>query len=40
VGGEQNQVLMRVTRGDSGFTEEELGDCKFVKLWGKYGWRE
>lgn len=40
VGGEQDQVLMRVTRDASGFTEEELGECKFVKLWGKYGWRE
>jgi protein-L-isoaspartate(D-aspartate) O-methyltransferase len=40
IGDEQNQVLMHVTRGASGFTEEELGECKFVKLWGKYGWRE
>jgi protein-L-isoaspartate(D-aspartate) O-methyltransferase len=40
VGDEQVQVLMRVTRGASRFTEEQLGDCKFVKLWGKYGWRE
>ena len=40
IGDEQNQVPMHVTRGASGFTEEELGECKFVKLWGKYGWRE
>jgi protein-L-isoaspartate(D-aspartate) O-methyltransferase len=40
VGNEQTQALMRVTRGACGFTEEALGECKFVKLWGKYGWRE
>jgi len=40
VGDEQMQVLTRVTRGTDGFSEEQLGDCKFVKLWGKYGWRE
>jgi protein-L-isoaspartate(D-aspartate) O-methyltransferase len=40
VGSEQNQVLVRITRTASGFTDEQLGDCKFVKLWGKYGWRE
>jgi protein-L-isoaspartate(D-aspartate) O-methyltransferase len=40
VGHEKSQVLIRVTRGDSGFEEEQLGDCRFVKLWGKFGWQE
>jgi len=31
-------VLKRIRRTDSGLEEEELGDCRFVKLWGKYGW--
>jgi protein-L-isoaspartate(D-aspartate) O-methyltransferase len=38
VGDEQGQTLLRVTRGRSGFKEESLGECKFVKLLGKYGW--
>lgn len=40
VGDEQAQVLVRVTRHDSQFKEEQLGDCRFVKLWGKFGWQE
>jgi protein-L-isoaspartate(D-aspartate) O-methyltransferase len=40
VGEEQGQTLIRVTRTRSSFKEEQLGDCKFVKLLGKYGWRE
>ncbi len=38
LGDDQSQVLKRIRRTDSGFEEEELGDCRFVKLWGKYGW--
>ena len=38
VGDEQAQTLLRVTRTPSGFEEEQLGECKFVKLLGKYGW--
>jgi protein-L-isoaspartate(D-aspartate) O-methyltransferase len=38
VGDEQAQTLLRVTRTGSGFKEEQLGECKFVKLLGKYGW--
>jgi protein-L-isoaspartate(D-aspartate) O-methyltransferase len=38
VGDEQAQTLLRVTRIPSGFKEEQLGECKFVKLLGKYGW--
>jgi protein-L-isoaspartate(D-aspartate) O-methyltransferase len=40
VGDEQSQTLLRVTRARSSYKEEELGECKFVKLLGKYGWRE
>jgi protein-L-isoaspartate(D-aspartate) O-methyltransferase len=40
VGDEQTQTLMRITRSASGFAEEELGECKFVKLLGKYAWHE
>jgi protein-L-isoaspartate(D-aspartate) O-methyltransferase len=39
VGDEQAQTLLRVTRTGSAFKEEQLGECKFVKLFGKYGWR-
>ena len=39
IGDEKSQVLVRVTRTTSGFEREELGDCRFVKLWGKYGWQ-
>lgn len=40
VGDEQAQTLLRVTRTQKGFKEEQLGECKFVKLLGKYGWRD
>ena len=40
VGDEQSQVLVRVTRQASKLEEEQLGDCRFVKLWGKFGWQE
>jgi len=40
VGDEQGQTLVRFTRDGGSFKEEQLGECKFVKLFGKYGWRE
>jgi len=40
VGDEHGQTLIHVARTRSGFKETVLGDCKFVKLLGKYGWRE
>lgn len=38
LGDERSQVLKRIRRTASGFEEEQLGECRFVKLWGKYGW--
>ena len=40
VGDDESQVLVRVIRHASKFEEEQLGDCRFVKLWGKFGWQE
>jgi len=40
IGDDQVQILVRVTRTRYNFKEERLGECKFVKLLGKYAWRE
>ena len=40
LGDEQSQVLKRVRRTATGLEEEQLGECRFVKLWGKYGWAD
>jgi protein-L-isoaspartate(D-aspartate) O-methyltransferase len=40
IGDDESQMLVRVTRHPSKFEEEQLGDCRFVKLWGKFGWLE
>jgi len=41
VGSLGTQVLKRVTRtGETTFFEENLVDCRFVPLLGKYGWRD
>jgi protein-L-isoaspartate(D-aspartate) O-methyltransferase len=40
LGNEESQVLTRIRRTESGFAEENLGECRFVKLWGKYGWAD
>jgi protein-L-isoaspartate(D-aspartate) O-methyltransferase len=40
IGDEQSQTLTRLTRTRASFKKEQLGECKFVKLLGKYGWRE
>ena len=40
VGDEQFQELIRIARSATGCEEERLGECRFVKLWGKYGWRD
>ena len=38
LGDEQSQALKRLRRTATGEEEEVLGECRFVKLWGKYGW--
>jgi len=38
LGDTQSQLLKRVRRTASGLEEEELEECRFVKLRGKYGW--
>ena len=38
IGNEHAQTLKRFRRTLSGFQEEGLGDCRFVKLLGRYGW--
>jgi protein-L-isoaspartate(D-aspartate) O-methyltransferase len=40
IGEEELQTLVRVRRGPSGLAEEYLGECRFVKLIGDYGWEE
>ncbi len=40
IGDEQSQTLTRLVRTRTSFKKEQLGECKFVKLMGKYGWRE
>ncbi len=38
IGNERSQMLKRFRRTASGLREEGLGDCRFVKLLGRYGW--
>jgi protein-L-isoaspartate(D-aspartate) O-methyltransferase len=40
IGAEESQVLTLYRRERSGFNDEELGECRFVKLWGKFGWQD
>jgi protein-L-isoaspartate(D-aspartate) O-methyltransferase len=37
-GSEDLQMLRRMRRTNSMLEEEELGECRFVKLMGKFGW--
>ena len=39
VGDAKHQALVRITRDVGGFRQEALEECRFVKLFGKYGWR-
>lgn len=39
IGEEELQTLVRIRKEDAGLEEEYLGDCRFVKLVGRYGWR-
>jgi protein-L-isoaspartate(D-aspartate) O-methyltransferase len=40
MGDEELQTLVRIRRETTGLVEEYLGDCRFVKLVGVYGWEE
>lgn len=38
IGGEEQQVLVRIIRTETGVVREEHGLCQFVKLIGRHGW--
>jgi protein-L-isoaspartate(D-aspartate) O-methyltransferase len=40
LGDEVSQVLKLVQREPFGFHQEDIGECRFVKLWGKFGWQD
>jgi protein-L-isoaspartate(D-aspartate) O-methyltransferase len=40
VGDQHTQELIRVTKTSDGFSHENLGQCRFVKLIGEQGWKE
>ena len=40
IGDEELQTLVRIRRTADGLAEEYLGECRFVKLRGSYGWEE
>jgi protein-L-isoaspartate(D-aspartate) O-methyltransferase len=40
VGEDESQVLKLIRREADGFHQEDLGECRFVKLWGKFGWQD
>jgi protein-L-isoaspartate(D-aspartate) O-methyltransferase len=40
MGEEDVQTLVRVRRTAEGLVEDYLGECRFVKLHGAYGWEE
>jgi protein-L-isoaspartate(D-aspartate) O-methyltransferase len=40
MGEDDLQTLVRIRRGPGGLAEEYLGECRFVKLLGSYGWEE
>ena len=40
MGEDELQTLVRLRRGPAGLVEEYLGECRFVKLLGSYGWEE
>ena len=39
IGEEELQTLVRIRKDGGGLREEYFGDCRFVKLVGRYGWR-
>ncbi len=40
MGDDELQTLVRLRRDAGGLAEEYLGECRFVKLLGSYGWEE
>ena len=40
IGDGRSQILQRIHRMAAGFEVGELAACRFVKLWGKYGWQD
>ena len=40
IGEEELQTLVRIRKEEAGLHEEYFGDCRFVKLVGRYGWRQ
>lgn len=40
MGDEALQTLVRIVKRPEGISEEYLGECRFVKLRGRYGWEE
>ena len=40
MGDDELQTLVRIRRRREGLVEEYLGECRFVKLLGSYGWEE
>ena len=40
IGKEELQTLVRIRKEEQGLHEEYFGDCRFVKLVGRYGWRQ
>jgi protein-L-isoaspartate(D-aspartate) O-methyltransferase len=40
IGDMEEQQLVRLVRGPEGLVEEYLGECRFVKLYGTWGWDE
>ena len=40
IGDEDLQTLVRIRRKDGALVEEYLGECRFVKLFGSYGWED
>jgi protein-L-isoaspartate(D-aspartate) O-methyltransferase len=40
MGEKELQTLVRIRKDKAGIREEYLGDCRFVKLTGRYGWED
>jgi len=40
MGEKELQTLVRIRKDGEGIREEYLGECRFVKLRGKYGWED